>query len=83
MTPTAMMKKYNVGMIGYGWATGAHIAAINATGNLGGFVGPYIVGLTAKGGDFSAGLYLMAGCALFSALLSLLLKYLKWDEKPA
>lgn len=26
-----MMKKYNVGMIGYGWATGAHIAAINAT----------------------------------------------------
>lgn len=26
-----MMKKYNVGMIGYGWATGAHIAAINGT----------------------------------------------------
>lgn len=25
------MKKYNVGMIGYGWASGAHIAAINAT----------------------------------------------------
>ena len=66
-----------------GMAAAAGIAAINATGNLGGFVGPYIVGLTAKGGDFSAGLYLMAGCALFSALLSLLLKYLKWDEKPA
>ena len=25
------MKKYNVGMIGYGWASGAHIAAINGT----------------------------------------------------
>lgn len=26
------MKKYKVGIIGYGWAAGAHIAAINATG---------------------------------------------------
>jgi len=25
------MKKYNVGIIGYGWAAGAHIGAINAT----------------------------------------------------
>src|SRR4051812_610587 len=25
-------KKYNVGIIGYGWVSGAHIAAINATG---------------------------------------------------
>jgi predicted dehydrogenase len=25
------MKKYNVGIIGYGWAAGAHLAAINAT----------------------------------------------------
>jgi predicted dehydrogenase len=25
------MKKFNVGMIGYGWVAGAHIAAINAT----------------------------------------------------
>ncbi len=27
------MKKYNVGVIGYGWAAGAHIHAINATTN--------------------------------------------------
>ncbi len=27
------MKKYNVGIIGYGWVAGAHIAAINATTN--------------------------------------------------
>jgi predicted dehydrogenase len=26
------MKRYNVGIIGYGWVAGAHIAAINATG---------------------------------------------------
>jgi predicted dehydrogenase len=26
------MKQYNVGIIGYGWVAGAHIAAINATG---------------------------------------------------
>ena len=25
------MKKYNVGIIGYGWVSGAHIAAINGT----------------------------------------------------
>jgi ACS family tartrate transporter-like MFS transporter len=66
-----------------GMAAAAGIAAINATGNLGGFVGPYIVGATARGGDFSTGLYVMAGCALTSAVLSLVLKYLKWDEKPA
>src|SRR5438067_1798093 len=46
----------------------AGIAAINATGNLGGFVGPYLVGVTVRGGnDYSSGLYLMAGCALLSA----------------
>jgi len=27
------MKKYNVGIIGYGWVAGAHIHAINATSN--------------------------------------------------
>src|ERR1700720_3108910 len=26
------MKKFNVGIIGYGWVAGAHIMAINATG---------------------------------------------------
>jgi len=25
------MKPYNVGIVGYGWAAGAHIAALNAT----------------------------------------------------
>ncbi len=64
-----------------GMAAAAGIAAINAVGNLGGFLGPYIVGATAKGGgtDFSSGLYLMAACAAISAALSFILMRLKWD----
>jgi ACS family tartrate transporter-like MFS transporter len=63
-------------------AAAAGIAAINATGNLGGFLGPYIVGATVRGGtDFSAGLYLMAACAAISAGLSYLLMRLKWDAQ--
>jgi ACS family tartrate transporter-like MFS transporter len=59
----------------------AGIAAINATGNLGGFVGPYLVGATVRGGnDYSSGLYLMAGCALISAALSYVLMRLKWER---
>lgn len=60
-------------------AAAAGIAAINATGNLGGFLGPYLVGAFARGADFSVGLYLMAGCAALSAGLSYLLMRLKWD----
>lgn len=63
-------------------AAAAGIAAINATGNLGGFLGPYIVGATARNGtDFSSGLYLMAGCAALSAGLSFLLMRMKWDKQ--
>jgi len=59
----------------------AGIAAINATGNLGGFVGPYLVGVTARGGsDYSSGLYLMASSALVSAALSFILMRLKWEQ---
>lgn len=29
----SFMKKYNVGIVGYGWAAGAHIGAINASSN--------------------------------------------------
>jgi ACS family tartrate transporter-like MFS transporter len=67
-----------------GMAAAAGIAAINGIGNLGGFLGPQIVAAAARGGhDYALSLYLMAGCALLSALLSILLKYLRWDEKPA
>ena len=29
--PLLTLKKYNVGIVGYGWVAGAHISAINAT----------------------------------------------------
>jgi ACS family tartrate transporter-like MFS transporter len=67
-------------MVLSGTTMAAGIAAINATGNLGGFLGPYAVGAAARGTDYSAGLYIMAGCAALSALLGLLLKYLRWDR---
>jgi len=62
-------------------AAAAGIAAINATGNLGGFAGPYLVGSFARGADFSTGLFLMAGCAAISAGLSYLLMCMKWDAE--
>jgi ACS family tartrate transporter-like MFS transporter len=63
-----------------GMAAAAAIAAINATGNLGGFLGPYLVGAAARGADYSWGLYMMAGCAAVSAMLGVLLKYLHWEQ---
>ena len=44
MTP----KKYNVGIIGYGWVAGAHISAINATGQ---------AQVTAENATFTVDLY--------------------------
>ncbi|HEX4636726.1 MAG TPA: MFS transporter, partial [Rhizomicrobium sp.] len=57
-----------------GSAAAAGIAAINAIGNLGGFVGPAMIGLL-KGwtGSFLGGLYFVAGLLLLSAVLTLLL----------
>jgi MFS transporter, ACS family, tartrate transporter len=57
-----------------GAAAAAGIATINALGNLGGFVGPAMLGLL-KGwtGSFSGGLYFTAALLLLSALLTLLL----------
>lgn len=57
-----------------GAAAAAGIATINALGNLGGFVGPAMLGLL-KGwtGSFLGGLYFTAALLLLSALLTLLL----------
>jgi len=57
-----------------GYSAAAGIALINSLGNLGGFVGPYVVGaITSRTGDLHWGLAL-AGIALFlSAMLVLLL----------
>jgi len=56
-----------------GTAAAAAIAAINSVGNLGGLIGPNLVGwLKDSTGSFEAGLYAMAGCALISAIVTLI-----------
>jgi MFS transporter, ACS family, tartrate transporter len=57
-----------------GAAAAAGVATINALGNLGGFVGPAMIGVL-KGwtGSFLGGLYFVAGLLLLSAFLTLLL----------
>jgi ACS family tartrate transporter-like MFS transporter len=63
----------------------AALAAINSLGNLGGFVGPYLIGWTQEvTGSYSSGLYLMALFAVVSAGLGIVLSRLRWeDSKPA
>ena len=57
-----------------GAAAAAGIATINALGNLGGFVGPAMLGLLKSWtGSFLGGLYFTAALLLLSALLTLLL----------
>jgi ACS family tartrate transporter-like MFS transporter len=56
-----------------GTAAAAAIAAINSLGNLGGLIGPNLVGwLKDSTGSFEAGLYAMAGCAMISAIVTLI-----------
>jgi MFS transporter, ACS family, tartrate transporter len=48
----------------------AGIGLINAVGNLGGFIGPYLMGgLRDWSGDFATGLFALAGAAPLSAAL--------------
>jgi ACS family tartrate transporter-like MFS transporter len=56
-----------------GAAAAAGIALINSLGNLGGFVAPYAVGaLVDSTGDARAGLYLLAGVLLVTAVATYL-----------
>src|SRR5262249_42677974 len=51
-------------------AAAAGIGLINSFGNLGGFLGPYTLGLLSdRTGDFGAGLLYLAGCSFASGLL--------------
>jgi ACS family tartrate transporter-like MFS transporter len=73
--PTARLR-------GDGAATG--IGLINAVGNLGGFVGPYIMGwMKDLSGDYSAGLTALAGAALISAVLVATVKASGLNAKDA
>ena len=57
-----------------GPAAAAGIATINSIGNLGGFVGPSIIGwIKQRTGSFTGGLYVVAGFLLVSAAVILLL----------
>ena len=58
-----------------GASAAAGIAAINSLGNLSGFAGPYAMGyLKDLTGSFTAGLLLLAGCALVGAMVVVLLR---------
>ena len=67
-----------------GAAAAGGVALINSFGNLGGFVGPYVMGwLKDYTGSFSAGLALLSAFLLASALLSLLLVVLDRSAIPS
>jgi ACS family tartrate transporter-like MFS transporter len=54
-----------------GTAAAGAIALINATGNLGGYFGPFIVGwIMDSTGKFEAGLYFLAACSLMGGVIT-------------
>jgi MFS transporter, ACS family, tartrate transporter len=54
-----------------GAAAAAGIALINSIGNLGGYIGPFIVGwIKDSTNSFEMGLYFLSACALLSAVLA-------------
>ncbi|HZP92155.1 MAG TPA: MFS transporter [Burkholderiales bacterium] len=54
-----------------GAAAAAGIALINSIGNLGGYVGPFVVGwIKDSTRSFEMGLYFLAGCALLSGMIT-------------
>ena len=58
-----------------GASAAAGIAAINSLGNLSGFAGPYAMGyLKDLTGNFTAGLLLLAGCAIVGAIVVMSLR---------
>ena len=53
-----------------GPATAAGIALINSVGNLGGFMGPYVMGyISVATGTFNAGILFLAGCMVISSII--------------
>jgi ACS family tartrate transporter-like MFS transporter len=55
-----------------GSAAATAVGLINSVGNLGGFIGPYAVGyLKTSTGSYAAGVWVLAGCSFFAALLAL------------
>lgn len=66
-----------------GAAAAAGLAAANAVGSLGGFVGPYVMGeLRDATGGFAAGLLVIAASALVGAAIAMMLKVGKETGAP-
>jgi MFS family permease len=59
-----------------GTAAAAAAGAINCIGNLGGFVGPYLLGALSdsNGGSYTAGMFVLGGASVAAAVLILLVK---------
>jgi ACS family tartrate transporter-like MFS transporter len=56
-----------------GASAAAGIALINSIGNLGGFVGPFVIGwLKSKRGSYAGGLYVVGATLAVSAVVTLL-----------
>jgi ACS family tartrate transporter-like MFS transporter len=63
-----------------GTAAAAGIAIINSIGNLGGFVGPYVIGLVRTStGQFKGGLLLVSGALAVSGAFALLVSLNRED----
>jgi ACS family tartrate transporter-like MFS transporter len=63
-----------------GTAAAASIALVNSAGNLGGFVGPYVIGfLTDKTGNYVAGISYLIASGFVGGILVLLLR----AQRPA
>lgn len=68
-------------MSGAGAAAG--IAMINSIGNLGGFIGPYMIGwIKGKTGSYTGGLYVVGATLALSAVLTLLLSRKTSESAP-
>ena len=66
-----------------GAGAAAGIAMINSIGNLGGFVGPFVIGwLKGRTGSFASGLYVVGATLAVSAIVTLLLSR-KSAQRPA
>lgn len=64
-------------------AAAASLGMVNSFGNLGGFLGPYMLGLFSdRTGSFGPGLLYLAGCSLISGLLVLRLLKLWQPRRP-
>ena len=58
-----------------GATAAASIGAINSIGNLGGFVGPYLLGaLSNATGSYSSGIWYLTGASVLAAVLILLVR---------